>query len=309
MTRVLAVGAYIADHFMEVTYLPRPGESVEATSYAIQDGGKAANAAVAAARLGADVALFAALGDDEADAVLKRLAAERIDVTGCQRVDVPTGRSHILVDQDAAQWVATWPGASAHLDLDAVADAWHPAPGDVLLLQGEIPTATSRAFLNRIPAGVRTILNPSPVKSFADASGDEWLRGQIDVVVVNELEADQLFPAGRLGENPAGVAREAVVVTRGPDGAELHAGEVVATYPAATVDPVDPTGAGDCFTGTLAAALAAGLRIEHGVAIAVRAATASVSRRYCMASYPTPADLGIAPLTPDHIANSGTENV
>lgn len=301
MSRVLAVGSYAVDEFFGVDRMPDLGESIAATSHSTHDGGKAANVAVAAVRVGADAALFAAVGRDvPGDSALDRIASEGVDTSGCDRVAEPTGRSHIMVTQSGQQWVVTWPGASELLRADVASRAMAAAPGDVVVLQGEIPVSTSRAVLEDLPAGVRTILNPSPVEPFLASDHDDWFDGLVDVLIVNETEAARLFPyAARHGDLvDTRAARQAVVATRGAAGALLFAHGSVSACTAPKVDVVDPTGAGDCLTGVLAAGLAAGRSLEESLSPAVLAASRSVTRRYCIPSYPSAAELGIDPLLP-----------
>ncbi|MFI9589079.1 PfkB family carbohydrate kinase [Nonomuraea sp. NPDC052265] len=297
---VVAIGAYIVDLYMFGDHLPEPGESVNAADYATAHGGKAANVAVAAARLGAPARFLGCLGDDAARPVaLAELRAEGIEVGDCTTaVGVATGRSFVYVDSGGRQMVMTWPGA-ADLLLPAQAAtvaAGLPA-GSVLVLQGEIPLEISYAAATAAPAGVRVLLNPSPAGPFREGTGKELL-ARADLVVLNEGELSALAgdTPGDLDDLRGRTRGRTVVVTRGEHGAEIadDGGTMLIDVPSVRV--VDTTGAGDAFTGALAAALCAGAGLVRGVRLACQVATVSVTRRFCAPSYPSAAELGIAPL-------------
>ncbi|GAA0716488.1 hypothetical protein Drose_36510 [Dactylosporangium roseum] len=306
---VMTVGAYAVDLYMFAERLPTPGESITATDMALAHGGKAANAAVAAARLGATVEFVGALGrDQEGDAALAALRAENIDVAACQRGARRTAHSFITVDTHGRQHVTTWPGAAADLTAEHVRSrVARLTNGAVLVLQGEIPVTVSTAAALAAGRRVTVLLNPSPTGGFTGGAGAELMR-RADVLVLNADECGQLSegPGGDIASSAVilrqRVRARAVVVTLGERGALVVDESGTTAVQAPPVTPVDSTGAGDCFTGVLAAALAAGVELVAGAALACRAAAVSVTRRFCMPSYPTAADLAVAPLRPGHPA-------
>ncbi|MGC5010868.1 PfkB family carbohydrate kinase [Streptosporangium sp. DT93] len=327
---VLAIGAYTLDLYMFGDHLPATGESVEAFEYATAHGGKAANVAVASARLGAPTRFVGCLGDDaDGPAALAALRADGVEVGDCATAGgTATGRSFVYVDGEGRQIVMTWPGAANLLPASrAAATAARLPPGSVLVLQGEIPVETSAAAAAAAPPGVRLMLNPSPAGPFLGRDGEELL-GRADVLVLNEVELSALAGDGRdtgtgrdgagrdgrgTGGGRAGAAREAagdvrpvealrartrgraVIVTRGENGAEMIDDHGTMLIGVPHVDAVDTTGAGDAFTGALAAALRGGASLAQGARIACRVAAVSVTRRFCAPSYPSASELGIAP--------------
>lgn len=298
---VLALGAYTLDLYMFGGRLPSAGESVNAAEYATAHGGKAANVAVAAARLGAPARFAGCLGEDaERLAALAALRADGVEVDDCAIAKgVATGRSFVYVDAEGRQIVMTWPGAADLLAPERAAAAAARLPaGSVLVLQGEIPVVTSCAAAAAVSPGVRVLVNPSPARAFLGADGADLL-SRADVVVLNEGELGVLT-GGRAEDSSRslGLRRRggAVVVTRGERGAEVSDDHGTMLVDAPRVDAVDTTGAGDAFTGALAATLRAGLSLAAGVRLACRVAAVSVTRRFCAPSYPSAGELGLAPL-------------
>jgi ribokinase len=273
--RVLVVGSVNADLVVAVARLPAPGETVTGGRFARHGGGKSANQAVAAARLGAAVALVAAVGDDDLGAeALAELEREGVGVGGVARLaGVPTGVALIVVDDAGENQIAVASGANAELDAAAV----EAAPGGVgahavVLLGLEVPDAAVLAGARAGAAGgARLVLNPAPARPL----GDELLRLG-PVLTPNAAEARAL--TGTADAEAAGRALSArtgaaAVVTLGARGALLvEPGGTAERIPAEHVQVVDTTGAGDAFNGALAAELAAGAPLPEAARLAVRAA-------------------------------------
>ena len=273
--RVVVVGSVNLDLVARVARLPAGGDTVGATGYTRVPGGKGANQALAARRLGADVTLLAAVGTDEAaDEALALLAADGVDLTALQRVDGPTGVALITVDDSGENTIVVVPGANARLtvDPDALAGA------DAVVCQLEVPMDTVVAAAAAAPADALFCLNPSPAAPVPDAVLD-----RADLVVANRAE---------LAAVP-GLDRAALVaVTAGPDGAVLRAGgREVARASSPVVTAADGTGAGDSFTGALVVGLLSGLDREAALRRACLAGAAAASRPGAQPSLPRPADL------------------
>ncbi|MGZ5392306.1 MAG: ribokinase [Mycobacterium sp.] len=251
-SRVCVVGSVNADLTFTVNALPRPGQTVLASSLLSAPGGKGGNQAVAAARAGASVQLVAALGSDSAAEQLRaHLRANDVGLDGVVTLSGPSGTAVIVVDAAAENNIVVAPGANAQLTVDSSDIHAVIADSDVVLLQLEIPIATAIAAARVArAAGTTVIVNASP----AGARPHDLLALSelADVVVVNEAEAREWhWPVPHL------------VITRGMRGASYLGEDERFDMPAPRVTPVDTTGAGDVFAGVLAA----GWRDGHEVAL------------------------------------------
>jgi ribokinase len=299
---VFVVGAVNVDLVVAAARLPGPGETVVGAGVRRFGGGKGANAAVAAARFGAEVVLVGAVGDDETGAgALDELRAENVDVSAVAVLDgVPTGVALIVVDAAGENQIAVGAGANGVVSAAAVAGALGAVSGCVLV-STEIPgPAVAAAVHAAVAAGVPCVLNPAPV---IPAVPDLLAAGPI--LTPNRSECLDL--AARLGPDPdsdpgdvPAAARRIqartgapVVVTLGGDGAlVLLPGaepELVAPTPTTVRDT---TGAGDTFNGVLAARIAAGDPLATAARTAVRAASRSVTRVGARAGMPYVSDFG-----------------
>jgi ribokinase len=240
--RVCVVGSANMDSTLAVESLPRPGETVLASSLASSPGGKGANQAVAAARAGARVQFVGALGaDSRADELRRHLMTNGVGLDGTVSVDGPSGAAIIVVDAHAENTIVVAPGANDRVTLADQAPRRQVAGCEVLLTQLEIPVATAvtAARLARSAGGV-VMVNASP------AGRDPGLLAELaplaDVVIVNESEAEH-WPW----------RADHLVVTLGARGARYSGADGDFVVPAPVVDAVDTTGAGDVFAGVLAA--------------------------------------------------------
>ncbi len=284
---VVVVGAVNVDTVWSVDVLPRAGETVLAPSPVLLDGGKGANQAVAAARLGADVRLVACVGVDPAgDRALAGLRAGGVDDRWVSRRGPTTGAAVVLVSANGENTIVVAPGANGALTPGDVGAACEGLRAGVLLVSLEIPLVTAEAaVVAAAAAGLTVVVNPAP----AQALGAVLLRS-CAVLVPNEHEVDHLGQPDVAGLLAAGVG--AVVVTRGARGASIHrVGRPVVAVPAATVAVVDTTGAGDAFCGALAAALAAGTDLESAVGRASAAGALATRAHGARGSLPSAAEV------------------
>jgi ribokinase len=266
---VVVAGSINVDLIVGVPRLPAAGETVLGDRFVQQNGGKSANQAVAASRVGAAVTMLGAVGsDDLGRSALAGLAEAGVDVSVCRIIDdVHTGLALILVDAHAENQIAVAPGANARLDagmIEAQVSGLEPAPGAVCLLGFEVSDdavlAAARWASGR---GLRIILNPAPARPVPD---ELYALGPI--LTPNETEAEKLT-----GEvDPEAAARvlagrtgAAVIVTLGADGVLLWMAGRAERLSAMRVEPVDTTGAGDALNGILAAELAAGAELREAL--------------------------------------------
>jgi len=271
---VVVFGSINLDLVARVPRIPAPGETIAGGTLAMLPGGKGANQALAARHAGAAVAMVGAVGRDGfAPIALANLAAAGVDLARVSVVAAPTGVALVNVDDRGENAITVVPGANAHVRADDVPDALL-APGGTLLMQLEVPVAEVVALAHRAHArGTTVVLNAAPALALPAA-----LLGDLDVLVVNEHEAAACARSWRLPESPTGFVAEtsdrfgvAVVLTLGARGALTQvAGEVVRAAPPA-VAVVDTTGAGDAFTGALAAALDRGSGLATALAQGVHA--------------------------------------
>jgi len=285
---VVVVGSLNQDLVARVARIPAPGETVLATGHAAYAGGKGANQATAAARLGARVAMIGRLGaDDAGSTLLAGLEADGIDTTfiGVD-ADAATGLAMINVDDTGENAITVSPGANATVtsaDITAAADVI--ASAAVVLMQLEVPLPAIAAAA-AIARGT-VILNPAPAMLLPDE-----LLERVSILVPNETELALLakMPVDSRGAVHAAAAAlpvKDVVVTLGAQGA-LVVSKSGATHVAApSVSAVDTTGAGDAFCGALATELARGAYLEAAVRFASRVAAVAVTRLGAQAAMPT----------------------
>ena len=294
MSAIVVLGSANMDLVVRQPRLPHPGETMFGSSFGTVAGGKGLNQAIAAARVGGDVAFLGAVGGDAFGATLRAtLEADRVDVSALALVERPTGTAHISVLDGGENAIVVVPDANGvELPLD---DAQRSAirAARYLVVQFERPlplVAAAVAFARE--NGVTTVVTPAPVLPLPDDFLDA-----VDILVPNAAEAcalagvDDEADAARLLSRRVGT----VVVTRGSRGALVaRGGEIVAEVAAHPVSPVDTTGAGDTFTGVLVARLAAGDPEPDALRAASVAAALATTRPGASPSMPTWAE--VAPL-------------
>ncbi|GLY67504.1 ribokinase [Amycolatopsis taiwanensis] len=283
---VLVVGSANADLVVSTDRRPGPGETVLGGDTVVSPGGKGANTAVAAARLGANVALLAAIGDDTYGTMLSASLREAGVRTALVRtVTRPTGIAYITVTPDGENSILVSPGANQALDPAAVEGALAGVGVMVASLEVPLPTV-ERAIEVASAAGVRTVLNLSPPADL----GARTLAA-LDVLLVNEHEAAWLLGAAAEPARLLDLGPRSAVITRGAGGALVVTTSGITELAAPSVEAVDTTGAGDAFAGALAAALAAGAGLEVAARRAVGVAAISVTRPGAQPSYPSAEEL------------------
>jgi ribokinase len=280
---VVVVGSANLDLVATTRRLPGPGETVLGSDFAQHPGGKGLNQAVAAARAGASVAFIATVGDDDAGHALRSVAEhEGVDVSGLVvAAGAATGRALITVDERGENSIVVVPGANSAARVSSL------PPAAVVLAQLEVPVDTViAAFKAAREAGSTTVLNPAPVPN--EGLPPELL-ALCDVVVPNEHEVELLGGVDRLVAGGVG----AVVVTRGAAGITVTAATDAPSRSIAAfaVDPIDTTGAGDAFCGTLACRLATGADLYSAVRSAAAAGALATTVAGAVPSLPLAAEI------------------
>ncbi|WP_205472179.1 ribokinase [Nocardioides sp. SYSU D00038] len=299
---VVVVGSVNRDYVCRVDSLPAPGETVLGGQASVGSGGKGGNQAVAASLLGARTALVARVGrDDDGRAVTRDLAEAWVDTREVLPTATRTGLAFVMVDATGENSIVVAPGANELLEPATTSRAVRELlrPPGVVVTQAEIPEAAFDAAVRAAAeTGCRAVVNLAPYRPVAAD-----VLALCDPLVVNESEA-----GGLLGRRVRGAAAacdavvdlaarcRSAVVTVGAEGAVVGEGTRVTHVPAHEVPVVDTTGAGDAFTGAVAAALSAGRDLVDAVRLGVRAGSFAVQRPGAQASFARGADLGTGPL-------------
>lgn len=290
---VIVFGSINLDLIFSMETLPAPGETRLARGMRTEPGGKGANQAAAAARDGAEVLMFGAVGWDAfAGPAQAGLEAAGVDLTGVVTVDAATGVASIVTDPAGRNAIAVAPGANLLACESAVPDE-ALTEGAILLLQMECDSGETARLIERAAArGVRTILNLAP----AAALPEDVLR-KAHLIVVNEPEAEFLARSTGGASDAAGLSARlgvGVVRTLGAEGCEARFDGQTIRLPAHPVEAVDTTAAGDCFVGVLAAALARGFGFRAALERASVAAALACARPGSQGSLPGAAETDAA---------------
>ena len=299
--RLVVVGSANMDLVVKAERIPAPGETVLGGAFVRAAGGKGANQAVAAARLGAEVRFVGCVGTDEfGDTLAAEMesAGVHIDLLRRDRTE-PTGVALIGVDGQGRNAIIVAPGANHRLlpsDIAAARCAIETAYAVVVQL--EIPMDTVEAAVDAArAAGTKVILNPAPVRESSPLS--DALLAKVDFLTPNEHEAAHIlgcsladivdWPEAAIRLRAKGIG--AVVITLGELGCVLADHQGARAIPAVSATPIDTTAAGDCFTGAMAVGLAEGLSLDDAARFASRAAALSVTRLGAQPSLPTRAEV------------------
>lgn len=296
--RIMVLGSVNTDLVLRCARLPRPGQTVGGHDFQSLPGGKGANQAVAAARLGAEVGFIGCVGDDDfGQRAREGLRREGLDTTHLHQVaGASTGVAMILVDEAGQNCIALSAGANAALSpaqVEAARPAIEAAALLICQLESPLPVVLHGIALARA-AGVPVLLNPAPMQPLPAG-----LLDQVDVLVPNESEAaallglppDAPFDAAEVAERLRALGPSTVIVTLGAGGVQLAADGLNLHLPAPAVQAVDTTGAGDTFIGAWAAARCRGEGLREAIAFAQRAAALSVTRAGAQAAMPYPHEL------------------
>jgi len=298
--RIVVVGSTNTDLVVSVAHIPAPGETVLGGTLQITPGGKGANQAVAAARLGGTVTFIARVGDDDfGRRSLAGFAEDEIDTAFVTMTPgVASGVALISVAETAGEnSIVVAPGANARLspaDIDAAAAAFDAAAVVVLSLEVPLDTvirAAELASARRVPI----VLNPAPARALPAR-----LLSMVTLLTPNETEARQIAGAGRpnadvdvetIGAELLATGVETAVITLGALGSLIVTPDGTEYASSVRVKAVDTVAAGDCFTGALAVEIAAGRSLRDAVRFASAAAAVKVTRHGAQAGIPHRADV------------------
>ena len=299
--KILVVGSNNSDMVIKADRLPKAGETILGGTFFMKPGGKGANQAVAAARLGGKVTFVSKIGND----IFGRQAVELFEEEGIDTSNIfsdpdhPSGVALITVDQHAENCIVVASGANATLlpkDLGNLGA--EIAAANFILMQLEIPIETVEFVTNQAQqSGTRVVLNPAPAQPLSD----ELLR-KLHVITPNRVEAEMLTGLKvtdlESAKQAAAMIREKgvknVIITLGTEGALLHNEDGFVLIPADEVVPVDTTGAGDVFNGALTVALCEEQPTAEAVLFACKAAGNSVTKLGAQASAPYRNELNIS---------------
>lgn len=295
---VMVVGSANMDLVFAVERFPNPGETRPGMDFKTFPGGKGANQAVAAAKLGARVEFVGKVGGDLfGESLRQSLAAAGVDLRSLEtETEAPSGTAGIFVDRSGQNEIVVVPGANGRVDPDQVRRSIERSSGvQVVLAQCETPiAATLEAFRWARSAGVATVFNPAPAIALPE---EAW--PLLDFITPNESECE--FLTGTLPRNEGSCAEAArvlldrgvrnVVITLGASGCYWTNGPEHLTVPSIQVQPVDTTAAGDAFNGALALFLAHGCNVHDALALANRVGALSTTKPGAQPSMPTWADV------------------
>lgn len=293
MSRILVIGSSNTDMVIKTEHLPLPGETILGGKFLMNPGGKGANQAVAASRLGSKVTFITKRGNDLfGNQAVGLLMREGIDTQYVVKDnDLPSGVALITVDGSGENSIVVAPGSNGNLlndDIDV--HVFDPKIFSILLLQLEIPIQTVEYCAEMATkSGIRVILNPAPACPLsADLLANVWL------ITPNETEAESLSGikiSDMESVEQAASALKAkgvknVIITLGETGAYIKSDEFTGLVQGIKVEPLDTTAAGDVFNGALAVAISEGQSLKDAVVFANRAASISVTRMGAQASAP-----------------------
>lgn len=293
MKKILVIGSSNTDMTVKSSHLPAPGETVMGDRFVMGPGGKGANQAVAAARLGGDVTFICKVGRDVfGEKAIEGYRKDNIDTQHIMLSDQPSGVALILVDGGGENSISVAPGANGDLtpaDIESKADVIRSA--DILILQLEIPVeSVEKAVSIAKEAGVYVILNPAPAKRLP-----EELLENVSLLTPNQSELEIL--TGIKGDVRAGldalVERGVgeVILTLGSKGSMVYSGGEPVLIPALKVDAVDTTAAGDTFCGALAVAISEGKSLTDAARFATCASALTVQKMGAQVSIPYRKDM------------------
>ena len=295
MSNILVVGSLNADLVVRAPRFPQPGETISGEDLQVIPGGKGANQAVAAARLGMHVSMLGRVGRDNfGDFLLDNLQSNHVNAQLVQRDDASTGAATILVDGNGQNSIVLSPGANGKV---SVADVEHASFSDfsLLLLQLEIPIPTVlRAALRAREHGLRVILNPAPARPLPDdliALADFLIPNETELSLLTGMDVTDIPSAEAAARILLERGVKTVIVTLGSKGALIVDGVTSTHVSTFRVDVVDTTAAGDAFIGGFASALLENKSLKNAVRYGCACGALATTKFGAQPSLPTEEDV------------------
>ena len=297
--KIIVIGSANTDMVVKATKLPLPGETLLGGSFFMNAGGKGANQAVAAARLGGNVILIAKVGNDIfGKQTIEGLQKEHINTRFIFVDDeAPSGTALIMVNKEGENCIVVAPGANANLMPEDIEKVENITKAEIILMQLEIPMETIESIAKNAKANhQKVIINPAPAQILSDK-----LLNDLFLITPNETEATLLTGITVVDETTASKAAEVflkkgvhnVIITLGRKGAYFQNSSRKFKLDAPTVQAIDTTAAGDTFSGAIAVALTEEMNWEDAIKFAVAAASISVTRLGAQSSVPLRSEIVI----------------
>lgn len=295
MKKILVIGSLNLDHTIDLKSIPRPGETVSGRSIAKIPGGKGANQAYAAGKLGGNVSMIGCVGKDDAGKKLtENLSSVGVDISGITEIEnVPSGQAYIALEDTGENSIIIIPGTNEYMTQSLIDKNLSLIEKcDYILMQFEIPLSTVR-YVKQLAhsMGKTVIIDPAPAVS--DIEDDFW-KG-IDIIKPNETELEII--TGRKATSKYDYITSArkmidkgvktVIVTLGKEGCLLVDNVEARFFHTEDVDVVDTTAAGDCFTAALAVGLSEDMNMSDAINFAQRASSIAVTRKGAQTSIPS----------------------
>ncbi len=293
MGKILVIGSSNTDMVIKTSKLPAPGETIMGGTFLMNPGGKGANQAVAASRLGGKVTFITKRGNDLfGNQTIGLLMREGVD-TGhvVKDPELPSGVALITVDESGENSIVVAPGSNGNLNVeDLPADIFDNGKFEILVLQLEIPIETVEfAAISAHQQGMKVILNPAPAQKLSEnLLKHTWLitPNETEAEILTGINITDIYSAGESASVLQKKGVKNVIITLGADGAYVKSESYTGMIPGIVVNAVDTTAAGDVFNGALAVAIAEGKDMRDAVIYANKAASISVTRLGAQASAP-----------------------
>ena len=295
MKKVLVVGSLNMDIVIETDHIPVSGETISGKSIELIPGGKGANQAYTIGKLGGNVAMLGAVGeDDKGQKLLENLEKVGVNVAGIKKMnDVPTGQAYIAVDSAGNNVIVIIAGANGEVSESLIRENMELIlNSDIIVMQLEIPLEVVRFVKDlAVELGKTVIIDPAPaVKGIPDSfwAGIDYIKpNETEIGILTGMEVKNQEDAVRAAKTLIKKGVKNVIVSLGSKGCVLVTKDSEKYFPACKVKAVDTTAAGDCFTAAFALALSQGKDSKEAISFGQKASAIAVTRKGAQTSIPT----------------------